>query len=193
MKRIQSFIFFLSLCCCLPQKSLHSEIQEVTVFWTAFNCQQGCANLLIHEFSKVYGVQEVKMNGPMGQATLIWKPNIPFAFQPVDAAMRMVGPRTRAISVKVRGVIRHQMNIVKLISEGDGTEFYLLSPITPNLNQQVLNQSVFNHQLTPELLSQLLQIEQTNKTVIIEGPLFQPNRSPPNQLIVENINIEESK
>ncbi|HRD55378.1 MAG TPA: hypothetical protein PLC42_03170 [Parachlamydiaceae bacterium] len=187
MKIFDQFICFFTFYSFLFP--LHSDIQEVKVFWSAPLCTPSCYSLLATEFRKVPGVADVEMNGAAGQANLKWTPNASFSFHAVDAAMRMVGPRLHNIRVKVRGKIQEAQGTIKLISEGDQTEFYLLGPagFAPG---QTLTQSVYNRPLTPNIQEKLLSAKQQNLTVIIDGPLFQPQRSPPNQLVAENISFE---
>lgn len=173
--------------------SLHAEIEQITFTWTAAECQANCAALLNLELSKIYGVSEVQVDLNAGQANLKWKPRIAFSYYPLNAAVRMVGPHIRNIRMRVKGKIKHDISNVKLISEGDGTEFYLLNPITPVAGQYVPTHSVFNRELTPDLKKQLLDAESKKQMVTIDGPLFEAYRSPPLMLVVENVSVEDAK
>lgn len=187
---ITRLILFLGVLFTAPL--LQAEITNVRVTWTAAECQTRCNKLLLAQFGKIYGVSSVDVNQAAGQANMQWKPNVRFSFQPIDAALRMIGPFPNDVRLKVRGRIQHDPANTKLISEGDGTVFYLLNPIIPVANQQVITESAFNRPLTPDTRSKLLDAQKNNQFVIIEGPLFEPYRSPPLRLIVENLSVEEA-
>lgn len=191
MKYKSIFLLIATTCSCFVLSPLQSEVQEVKIMWRAAECPPGCASMLATEFGKIYGVAEVNINQPAGEALLKWKPKVPFSFAPINTAMRMIGPRFHNLRVKVRGKIHHNMNITKIVSEGDGTEFYLLNPVIPVAGQYVETHSPFNRQLTPDTLKKLLDAENKKQITIIEGPLFEPFRSPPLQLVIENLNFEE--
>jgi len=191
---IRLFSKLLGLALILTSNQfLEAEITDVIVTWRAASCRSGCDKLLMQQFGKVYGIYSTDINLNAGQANIKWKPNVAFSFQPLDTAMRLVGPHINNVRLKVRGNIRHDPKNVKLISEGDGTEFYLLSPVTPVANQYTPTTSIYNRELNPEVRDQLLDAEAKKLNVIIEGPLFQPYRSPPLQLVIERINLEEKK
>lgn len=173
---------------CQPSQA---EILDVRVTWTAAECQARCNQLLQAQFGRIYGVSSVQVNQQAGQADMKWKPKVIFSFQPIDAALRMVGPFPNDVRVKVRGKIQHDPANVKIISDGDGTSFYLLNPIIPVRNQFVIEDSPFNRPLTPDMRNKLLDAQKNNQMVTIEGPLFEPYRSPPLRIIVESLNIEE--
>lgn len=181
---------FLSLC-LLHGAFLHAEIQKVTILWTKYLCDQGCANLLENQFRRIPGVADVTINQPAAQATLQWKPNVPFSYTDIDTAMRMVGPAydDLGIRLRVRGTIRHDQNSVTLISMGDNTNFYLLSPITPSTTQYVEMQDIKSHTLWPDVRAELLDAEAQNFPVEVEGPLFQPEQAPPYYIIIQQKKI----
>lgn len=183
--------FLYSLFILLFVSSLQAEIEQISFTWRAAECQAGCDTLLKKELGKIYGVSEVQVDLAAGQATLKWKPNVAFSFYPINTAIRMVGPHMRNLRAKVRGKIKHDTNNVKLISEGDSTEFYLINPVIPVANQYVETHSVFNRSLTPDLKKQLIDSEAKKQIVTIEGPIFEPYRSPPLQLVVENLSFED--
>ncbi len=191
MKCNPTLMLLCAMCSLLILAPLKSEIEEVKITWRAAECPPGCASLLATEFGKIYGVAEVNINQPAGEAVLKWKPKVPFSFAPINTAMRMIGPRFHNLRVKVRGKIHQNMNITKIVSEGDGTEFYLLNPVTPVAGEYVEIHSPFNRQLTPDTLKKLLNAESKKQMTVIEGPLFEPFRSPPLQLVIENLQFEE--
>lgn len=178
----------LYLTCFQP---VQAEILDVRVTWTAAECQARCNKLLLAQFGKIYGVSSVQVNQAAGQADLKWKPKVIFSFRPIDSALRMVGPFPNDVRVKVRGKIQHDPVNVKIISDGDGTSFYLLNPIIPSRNQFVIEDSAFNRSLTPDMRNKLIEAQKNNQMVTIEGPLFEPYRSPPLRIVVESLNIEE--
>lgn len=171
----------------------HAEVSDVIITWTKATCQPGCDKLLSQQFGKIYGIETFDINRLAGQANIKWKPNLPFAYYPINAAMRMVGPHINSIRVKVRGKIQHSQGNVKLISEGDGTQFYLISAVNPAPNQYALTRSVYNRLLSLDVRQQLLDAETKKQMVIIDGPLFEPYRSPPLFLVIEHLSLEENK
>src|ERR1700722_5883495 len=84
---------------------LLGEIQSVKIKWNPQYCQYDCRQNLVRRLREVPGVANVEFNAQFGEATLTWKPNFPFAFTPIDTAMRTVGPALHAVNLKVRGTI----------------------------------------------------------------------------------------
>lgn len=172
-------------------KPLYGEIQWVSIQWTAGLCRESCVKGLNGQFSRIDGVSEIRINQDAGQATLIWKPNAPFLYTQVRNAMAMIGLYVRSMRIKVRGTLIHDRNTVVLVSLGDNTRFVLRGPITPSPDRMVQKYSMYSHPLSAELSGELLDVERAKKLIIIEGPLFEPERAPPLQLIVERKQVVE--
>jgi hypothetical protein len=190
--KILKWILSLSIC---GTAILGADIEKVTVQWTQarYNCDAGCLRLLDNQFRRISGVSDVAIDQGAAQATLQWNPNVPFSYTAIDTAMRMVGPSIDNLGVrlKVRGTIRHDANSVTLISLGDNTNFFLLSPITPSSTQFVDTESVASRPLWPQVRTELLDAEAQNLIVTIDGPLFQPERAPPFYIIVEQKKVSK--
>lgn len=190
--KILKWILSLSIC---GSTFLNADIEKVTIQWTQarYNCDAGCLQLLDNQFRKIPGVSSVAINQGAAQAVLQWDPNAPFSYTAIDTAMRMVGPSidNLGIRLKIRGTIRHDANTVTLISLGDNTNYFLLSPITPSSTQYVDPESVASHPLWPQVRTELLDAEAQNLLVTVEGPLFQPERAPPYYIIVEQKKVSK--
>lgn len=185
---LHTIIFF-----CLALSHLPAEIEHVSVKWVSAACLESCAHGLQQQFSKIPGVAEVSVDQAAGRADLRWKPNAPFAYYPIHAAMSMIGPSIKNLRVRVKGTIKHDAKTVSLVSLGDYTTFILLSPLTPSPNEYTIMYNVETHKLLPNMREQLLQAEANKQTVTIEGPLFQPERAPPLLLITETVNVTKPK
>lgn len=172
---------------------LQAEIVLVTVKWTVNLCQDYCVRNLYKELGKVKGVGEVVINQAGAQADLRWKPNVPFSFVDVDAAMRMVGPSIEDIRMKVHGTLTHTQDSVTLISTGDNTHFQLLSPIIPSKTQYVEEYNVATHTLWAATREQLLQAEANHLSVTIDGQLFRPEWAPPLYILIQKITVDQPK
>lgn len=169
--------------------TLAAEIEQVVLTWQAPLCQDACVRELNRQLSRIRGVAAVDVNQGAGNATLKWQPDAPFSFQPINMATRFVGIRINDIGLKVRGRIAGTAQNLQLISEKDNTVFYLYNPILPNTNQYNTRNSLYNRQLSPEVAAQLLETVKKRQLVTIEGQLFEPFRSPPNNLVVVRITI----
>lgn len=185
-----NFLCATSLCLwLLAGNQAEAEIQRVNVQWTAPLCQDSCVRGLRDQFLRQSGIADVDINQAAGQATLRWKPNIPFTYTAIHNAMSMIGLHINTLRVMAKGYISHDSNSVRLTSSGDGTVFVLLSVIQPSPTDYVQKYNVATHQLSDFERDNLIQFEQNNQEVSIDGPLFEPWRSPPMalQLIVEKI------
>lgn len=184
-----AFRNFLALM-ILIQGFAFAEIQKILITWDVASCVPGCDNLLQRYFRQVRGVTDIKVNRGAGEALILWRPDTSFAFSSIDTALRLVGLNPNTIRMQVRGHIRQQGQNTALISSGDGTPFYLLNPVSPSLTQYTETESVFNRQLDPQTRQQLLDAASADQQVIIEGPLFQPERSPPLFLVIASMRAE---
>lgn len=171
--------------------SISAEVEKVTVTWTSVLCRDACGQLLYKYFCRIPAVSSVEVNQQAGIAYLKWKENQKFSFAPVNHAMQMVGLGLRDVRVTVTGTIRATGKYFSIISLGDNTEFYLLSPVTPT-NGYVNQFNLANRQLSPEMQQKLFNAQNERKIVTIEGPLFMPWRSPILYLVVASMNIKEN-
>lgn len=183
-------MFLLTL---LTYSNIHAEIEFVTVNWTPLKCQSTCVGLLHKEFSKIQGVAEISINQPQGFALLKWYKGAPFSSVSIKTAMKMVGLSWHNIRVRVKGSIEKNSNSIFIVSEGDHTTFELINPVIPDLQRQTAQYNQGARLLSPELRKQLLEAQAAHKTVVIEGPLFMPERSPALVLVVEKLTVIEPK
>lgn len=184
----KSFFRVVAFIVCM-QLPLFSEVQKLTIKWSAPQCDTKCADTIVAAFSKVPEVASIEMNQPAGQMDVHWKPNQKISFIPINAAMSRVGLAMDDIRIRVRGTLSHDERGVVLHSLGDETPFQLLGPVVPERHKYAIQYSPYTHPLSPEMREELLKGEQENKVAIVSGPLFMPERSPPLTLmiIVENI------
>lgn len=170
---------------------LGAEVLEVRIQWTPQLCNEICATNLNKQFHRIYNVEEITINRPAGQAILKYKPRGVYNFGPINTAMEMIGLTINDIHIKVKGHIKGSDREVFLISDGDATVFTLMSPVRPDPNKKVENWSPFTHSLTVQHRNQLIDAGKQGKMVTISGPLFEPERSPPNYLIVQEIKTDD--
>lgn len=188
---VMKIYFFIFLFLTSYLAPLSAEIQKVNLTWTAILCRGLCGRELEKQFSRVKGVASITINQQAGSAELRWKPNEKFSFQPIHIAMALVGLGLRDIRLTARGTIRTDGKTFTLVSIGDNTVFTLLNPIIPNPHSYVPQTSTANRKLTPEMQQKLFDAQRTHKIAIIEGPLFEPYRSPPLMLVIDQISFEE--
>lgn len=174
----------------LASMQLTAEVQEVILIWQPGLCGPKCVEALYKQLGKIGGLDKMAIDEGQGRASLIWKTNAPFAFQPINNAVRMVGIRVNDLRLKVTGSIVQNGNQLKLISRGDNTAFNLINPLVPQQNRYSTPRSIFNRQLSPETTATLLDLMKNKQIVTIEGQFFEPYRSPPINLVVENIKVE---
>lgn len=171
-----------------------AEIQKLVITWTPGLCVSNCIMGLDQQLRKVDGVGNVQINQASARADLQWKPNFPFSYPAVEAAMSKIGLSIIDISIKVHGTLSHDQNDnIWLTSIGDGTRFFLLSPIQPSSSQYVEYYNVESHKLTEEMRRKLNDAEFSNQAVTIEGPIFSPERAPPLTLIIQKLQVEDQK
>lgn len=187
-------ILFLQLLLSLFIFPVYGEIEWIKIKWNSPLCPDSCIQNLHKQFEQIKGVSEISIDQSAGQAVLKWKVNQPYAFQPINIAMRMVGLTILDYRIRVKGRIFIDGKTFKLLSIGDDTTFVLLGPINNmNLNQQSIEFSAQNRQITGDLKEKLLAAKKANAAVTIEGVLFEPQRQPLIQLVIEQLNIEEQK
>lgn len=193
MKKIISLFSFLAFFLVLNNFA-QAEIINVTVRWTPASCIASCIKTVESVFKNANYIAEVEIDPGTGQATLKWKPNAPFSYQSVKRPMQMAGIGIQYLRIKVRGKIKHDAQTVRLVSTGDNTTFVLLDIVVPNPSQYVELNNPQNRYLSPAQRQKLLQAESEGKLATIEGPLFEPHRTPPLpflQLITEKMTFEE--
>lgn len=193
-----SHLMRLAVVCaaCFSGTFLHAEIEKVSVIWQNPSiCQDSCVKGLTKQFSALQGVADVEINQAAGQAILRWKPDVPFTFTAIHNAMAMIGLYIKEIRVSVSGTVSHTDQSVRLTSTTDGTPFVLLGPIQASPTQYVQQYSIATHALSPDMRANLLQFEQDNQTITVDGPLFEPYRSPPAplQIIAERISAQNQQ
>lgn len=192
-KLFRKSIFSCLLFCGSIYSSLQAEIESITIKWTALECQQSCIAGLEKQFRNINGVADVVMNQPAGMATLRWKPDVALTFPPINTAMSMIGLSINILRVKVRGTISHDAKTVTLNSLGDNTRFLLMSPVTPKRYEMVEEFNPETHVLTPAQREQFLRAQDADQIAIVEGPIFEPERSPPLKIIVENVKFVQAE
>lgn len=188
MKKFTGHICSLVYSCMIFSSAhLSADIDHVTIKWTTGLCTSSCVTTLKDQFSKVPGVAKIEITQGQGQMSLQWKPNVPFNFIPINGAMSLVGLSIQDLRIKARGNISHDNQRVFLTSTGDNTRFQLLGPVQPSEHHYVIEFSPFTHPLSADMRKDLLDAEAAHQIVTIEGPILEPERSPPLYLIVERI------
>jgi len=173
---------------------IHSEIEQITIRWTAQLCQGTCTKLLVNEFKKIHGVDEIFIDQGSGQATVTWKEKMPFQFTSINTAMHMVGLSMRDIRIKVRGTIKHTGDIFYILSEGDNTRFDLMNPVTPVPYGQTSEFNTLTRKISPALRQQFLDAETQKLIATVEGPVFMPERmTVPTQIVVDHLSFTDPK
>lgn len=186
-------LLFTSL---LSMTYLHAGVEEVRIQWTPQLCNDICAKNLDHQFKRIYQLEEATVNRAAGLAILKYKPNSPYNYYDIERAMQMIGLTINDIRVTVTGRIKYSDQEVYLISDGDGSQFTLLSPVAPQPKVSVENWNPDSHRLSLSTRNELIEASKNGTAVTITGPLFEPERSPPNWLIVQsmkNAKAEEDK
>ncbi len=186
--------FFLLLL--LPFLPLTAEVEQVVVKWNPIGCKNECPRLLQERLQKAKGVASVDVHAAEGWASIVWDKKIPFSFVPLNWALRFVGVREKYLRVKVRGKVRGSGVNYSITSEGDGTNFVLFNravPVDPPQYVNLFNPS--NRILSQDIIAKLEQAKKGNQTVVIDGPIFMWERSPPDPLrvVVENISVDAPK
>lgn len=175
---------------------LNAEVEQVSLRWDPIPCKKACPILLHDRLQKAKGVASVEINADSGNATMTWDKKIPFSFVPLNYALRYVGVREKELRVKVSGSISGSGASYFIKSRGDNTIFVLFNRAAPGgQSNYVTLYSATNRVLTPELITKLEDIKKSNQIAIIEGPIFMPERSPPDplRLVIDNISIEKKK
>lgn len=185
------FILLLGISFVTPT---YSQIEQITIRWTAQLCQGTCPKLIVNELKKVQGIDEIFIDQGSGQAILTWKEKMPFQFTSINTAMRMVGISMRDIRIKVRGTVKHTGDVFYIISEGDNSRFDLLSPVTPIPYGQTSEYNTLTRKISPAFRQQFLDAETQELIATVEGPVFMPERKTvPTQIVVDTLSFSEPK
>src|ERR1700722_11588708 len=82
--------------------TLNAEIEYVIVKWLPTACLGSCVQNIGQQLQAIPAAAEIIINQQQGQATIRWKPRVPFAYDYINTAMRLVGPSVQDVRVKVR-------------------------------------------------------------------------------------------
>lgn len=185
MKKILFTLMSAIQCVCITWNlQLDAEIEYIVVKWLPTACLPSCVQTIAQQLSTI-PIAEMVLNQQQGQATLRWKPRVPFSYGYINTAMRTAGPGVQDVRVKVRGTIIVTGSAVILQSLGDETQFILLSPAQANLNQYVAQHSIDSHVLAPGTMQKFIEGQRDSTVVVVEGPLFEPQRMQGLYLIVQ--------
>lgn len=184
-------LFFLAI-----SGTLSAEVEMVTLKWNPIPCKNSCPILLRERLSKAKGVVNVDVNEASGQANITWDKRVPFSFVPINWALRYVGVREKDLRVRVSGYVKGSGASYSITSKGDNTNFILFNrAVSPDSTQFTNRFNPTNRVLSPDIIAKLDEARQGNRIVTIEGPIFMPERSPPDplRLVVESISVENPK
>jgi len=177
----------------LMATSLVAEVELVVLKWNPIPCKNNCPSLLQNRLEKSKGVVSVEMHPEEGRADLKWSPTIPFSFIPLNWALRYVGVREKDLRVRVSGHILGSGSNYSIVSRGDHTIFTLFNRAVPvnHLEYTTLFNS-YNRVLSKEITAKLDEVMKGKKIAVIEGPLFMPERSPPDplRLVIDTLSVE---
>ncbi len=181
MRKLFTFFFvfiFSGLC---------AEVAQIALRWDAKACKEQCAARLEKALKSIPSTAEVQTDTSAGQAIIRWKPRSRFYFQDINAAFRNAGITHFEAHMIVRGTISHAGKKFTLDSIGDNTAFELYSPLKTPPKNPLIGPSPDQLSLDPEAQKHLLSYEAGSHVVTITGTLLQPERSPPNRLIIQSI------
>jgi hypothetical protein len=184
----------LTLLCL--RLELQAEVEQVILTWNPIPCNYACPKNLQDRLQKAKGVASVDMQASDGRAIMVWDTHIPFSFVPLNFALRYVGVREKSLRVKVSGYVHGSGANYSITSRGDNTNFVLFNRAVPANPPQYNNlYNPTNRVLSKDQIAKLEDAKKGKQVVVIEGPIFMPERSPPDplQLVIENISIEAPK
>jgi hypothetical protein len=170
---------------------LQANINSVIVKWTPALCQASCVRQLENRFSNMAGVANLTIDQGNGVMELKWKKNAPFSYTDLNWTMRWIGLSMTYVRVKATGRILKSGSTYILESKHDKTRFTLLGiaiPEAPSLSIQA--NSIFTRPLSASNIELLENAIHNQLLVTIDGPLFQPWRSPPLWLVMEEAAIK---
>lgn len=191
LKNQSRILILISLLLISPP--LYSEVLEVFVSWNNSGCKERCAELLHERFEKMPQVESVTMNPSAGNARLKWNPTSPFSYQVIKNQLQRVGVGLNELRVRVRGRGVPSGKGVSLISLGDNTRFTLISHLRNRPEKYISRPDGSKLDLSSNLQEKILNAAQEDKAIVIEGPIYQPHRSPPLYLVVSRLQIEKKK
>lgn len=177
---------------CAFGNVLNAEIEQITVTWNAFKCQNTCIQQIEQHFTAIKAVRNFEMNPTAGSATMGWDNSESFSYEPFRYASAAVGIHIITMSVRVKGFVSHSGDDFFLNSDQDNTQFKLIGPIHTEAGRYTPNYNLATRPLPQSTKDKLLEIEKRRLPVIIEGPLFLPSRYP-RTLITEQIKVIEPK
>lgn len=168
---------------------IFGEVTQIMLNWQAGLCSNACIQELEKQLKQISSVQELRFNPSAGIATMRWSTGATFWFAPFNTATRMVGIRLSTIRVKVTGKVVQEGASFYLHSAGDSTRFRLIGPLKASLENYTIQENIANYPLSPQMIEQLKEIANKKTSVVISGPLFEPNRLAL-ILIVEDLRLE---
>ena len=166
-------ILFLMILGCFISNAVNAEMISVKVKWNTISCQRSCYETLLPKLQAIPGVANVQFNAAFGEAKLEWRPNVPFSLDSVVTPLKLYGGGgVLAMEVEVRGTIYHSGDQVYLISSGDNVRYFLLGQVQYQKNRWVMERSIYNHPLDPQMKLRLIEAEQNHEIVTIHGTLY---------------------
>lgn len=181
---------FILAVLLLIANSINGEVISVTLKWDPLVCFASCNTQLAQQFQKIPGVADMRFNPDMGQVTLIWKPNMPFSFAPLNNALRYVGPKLLGNTISIRGTIERRGNDYYIRSLGDNTLFQLLGALKYEQNRYTIEHSVYNHPIEGNTKMQLDDAMLKHKIAKVDGYLFEPQWMTL-RVVITNMNFEQ--
>lgn len=167
---------------------LHGDVQEITIKWNAFTCDNYCVPRIESSLKGIRQINNLHIDGPSGAATMGWDPNYPFAYEPFYYAMSLTGVSINDLRMKVRGRIVSDPNDFYLISSGDLARFLLIGPIRVQKDRYV-PKNIASHGFDAATKMQLYHAQDNDLEVTVTGPLYLPTQYP-RTLVAEQIKID---
>jgi hypothetical protein len=191
MEYMRRFILIALLLGIMPLKA---DVEHVVVKWSPQLCKSTCTKQLHDLFSKLPGVANLTIDEGNGVMELNWKEKAPFSYTNLDWTMRKIGLYMTYVRVKATGNIVKVNKTYYLDSEHDRTRFNLLGMAIPQSGVlAVQTNSIFNRPLSQDNIELLEEAMKNKLLVTIDGPLFEPWRSPPLWLVMEQAVVAQPK
>lgn len=171
--------------------ALQGEIVDIRVDWNNIQCQADCATQVERQFKRIKEASSVSVDAKGGTATLTWKADTRFSYQPIRAAFARVGIAMQSLRLTVRGTISSSGRNFYIHSLGDKSKFRLLGTIQPQENRFEPTNSPFNRPLTKQQIEQLKLAESQKLVATVSGPILNLEQLPPYDLITERLNISD--
>ena len=172
-KFISCFLF----CILFKMSVVQGEIQEIVMKWNALLCLNECESTLANQLNNIANLRGLRIDSRAGTAVMGWQPYNFFSYAPFNLATRTVGIRIADFRLKVSGKIRHSEDNFYMVSEGDNTTYLLVGPIRAVPDRYIIQQNIASRPLSADIRIKLLRLADSQETVIIEGPLFEPLRA----------------